>query len=143
MKKVVTLFSTNIEDCDHLASSIAEVFEEAANKVERDKKETEKRYSDNVKQLEAVIAKVIHLSVESISLVHNFSYFLDESYPSTNISKLFNRSSEKSATRVQVEGVARNQFETRFRITSRFVANSRYKNSFYISSNKFQILIFL
>lgn len=51
----------NTEDCDHLASSIAEVFEEAANKVEIDKKDTEKRYLDNVKQLEGVIAKVKHL----------------------------------------------------------------------------------
>lgn len=41
-----------------MASSIAEVFEEAANKVELEKKETEKRYLDNVKQLEGVIAKV-------------------------------------------------------------------------------------
>lgn len=51
-------FLADLDDCDHLASSIAEVFEEAANKVEIDKKETEKRYLDNVKQLEGVIAKV-------------------------------------------------------------------------------------
>lgn len=41
-----------------MASSIADVFQEAANKVEIDKKETEKRYLDNVKQLEGIIAKV-------------------------------------------------------------------------------------
>lgn len=34
------------------------MFEEAANKVDIDKKETEKRYLDNVKQLEGIIAKV-------------------------------------------------------------------------------------
>ncbi|KAJ6637964.1 hypothetical protein Bhyg_10695 [Pseudolycoriella hygida] len=46
------------DDCDHLASSIADVFEEAANKVEIDKKETEKRYLDNVKKLEGTITKM-------------------------------------------------------------------------------------
>lgn len=52
-----------IDDCDHLASSIAEVFEEAANKVEIDKKETERRYLDKVKQLEGVIAKVRRINL--------------------------------------------------------------------------------
>ncbi|XP_037030470.1 uncharacterized protein PFB0145c-like, partial [Bradysia coprophila] len=58
------------DDCDHLTSSIAEVFEEAANKVEKERTETEKRHMDSVKQFEEIIAR---MKVTQTQISHNYS----------------------------------------------------------------------
>ena len=47
-----------LDECDHLATTIGQVMDEAATKVEQDMEQKEIKYVEKIKKLENIIEKV-------------------------------------------------------------------------------------